>query len=116
VRASDTVEITGHLIDSGNLSRILDDIAEYGGDYSIDRFEVGHDSGDPSHAVITVFADDDALQRLLMRLQTHGTNPVKSPVVNAPSKPSPASATPAIPGLSWDHNWLPMDVSPPAEP
>jgi len=77
VQASETVEISGHLMDSGILSRVLDDIREYGGDYVIDRFDVGHDSQDPSHAMITVTADDDdALQRLLMRLQTRGVNQV----------------------------------------
>ena len=77
MHSSETVEITGHLMDSGVLSRVLDDIREYEGDYVIDRFDVGHDAGDPSHAVITVSAeDDDALQRLLMRLQTRGVNQV----------------------------------------
>ena len=72
---SETVEITGHLMDSGTLSRVLDDIREYGGDYTMERFTVGHDAHDPSHATITVAADDDeALQRMLMRLQTHGVN------------------------------------------
>ncbi len=73
----ETVEISGHLIDSGILSRVLDDIKEYGGDYVIDRFDVGHESGDPSHATITLTApDEDALQRLLMRVQTRGVNQV----------------------------------------
>ncbi|HET7690268.1 MAG TPA: TIGR00300 family protein [Nocardioidaceae bacterium] len=77
MQASETVEISGHLMDSGILSRVLDDIREYGGDYVIDRFDVGHDSHDPSHATITVSAEDDeALQRLLMRLQTRGVNQV----------------------------------------
>jgi len=77
VQASETVEISGHLMDSGILSRVLDDIREYGGDYVIDKFDVGHDSQDPSHATITVTAEDDeALQRLLMRLQTRGVNQV----------------------------------------
>ena len=74
---SETVEVTGHLMDSGILSRVLDDIREYGGDYVIERFDVGHDSQDISHATITVSADDDeSLQRLLMRLQTRGVNQV----------------------------------------
>jgi len=77
VSASETVEVTGHLMDSGILSRILDDIREYDGDYTIDQFNVGHESGDTSHATITVSAEDDgALQRLLMRLQTRGVNQV----------------------------------------
>jgi len=77
MQASETVEISGHLMDSGILSRVLDDIREYGGDYIMDKFDVGHDAHDPSHAVITVTAEDDqALQRLLMRLQTRGVNQV----------------------------------------
>jgi lysine-ketoglutarate reductase/saccharopine dehydrogenase-like protein (TIGR00300 family) len=77
VSVSETVEVTGHLMDSGILSRVLDDIREYGGDYVIDRFEVGHDAHDTSRATITVTADDDPdLQRLLMRLQTRGVNQV----------------------------------------
>jgi lysine-ketoglutarate reductase/saccharopine dehydrogenase-like protein (TIGR00300 family) len=75
VSASENVEITGHLMDHGILSRVLDDIREYNGDYTIDRFDVGRETDDPSHALITVTADDDeGLQRMLMRLQTRGVN------------------------------------------
>ncbi len=75
MHASDTIEISGHLMDHGILSRILDDIREYEGDYTIDRFDVGRESGDTSYASLTISADgDDDLQRLLMRLQTRGAN------------------------------------------
>lgn len=75
--AHETVEITGHLMDHGILSRVLDDIREYGGDYTIDRFDVGRETDDPSHAVITVLTEDsESLERLLMRLQTRGVNQV----------------------------------------
>ncbi len=74
---SESVEITGHLMDQGILSRVLDDIREYGGDYTIDRFDVGRETDDTSHAVITVTTEDEeGLQRLLMRLQTRGVNMV----------------------------------------
>jgi lysine-ketoglutarate reductase/saccharopine dehydrogenase-like protein (TIGR00300 family) len=77
VSAHETVEITGHLMDHGILSRVLDDIREYSGDYTIDRFDVGRETDDPSHAVITVTTDDnESLERLLMRLQTRGVNQV----------------------------------------
>ena len=73
---SETVEVHGHLIDSGVLSRVLDDILEYGGDYSIDKFEVGKTPTDESYARLTVKSEtDDDLSRLIMRLQTHGVNP-----------------------------------------
>jgi lysine-ketoglutarate reductase/saccharopine dehydrogenase-like protein (TIGR00300 family) len=74
---SETVEITGHLMDTGILSRVLDDIREYGGDWVIDKIDVGREKADTSHATITVRADDDeSLERLLMRLQTRGVNQV----------------------------------------
>ena len=73
--SSETVHITGHLMDHGILSRVLDDIRSYGGDYTIDRFDVGRETDEPSHAVLTVLTDDDdSLQRVLMRLQTRGAN------------------------------------------
>lgn len=73
--ARETVEVTGHLMDSGILSRVLDDIREYGGDFVIEEFDVGHEAHDPSSARITVEApDDESLQRLLMRLQARGVN------------------------------------------
>ncbi|GHE17264.1 TIGR00300 family protein [Nocardioides flavus (ex Wang et al. 2016)] len=64
-------------MDSGILSRVLDDIRDFGGDYAIEQLDVGHDAHDPSSARIAVEAADDALlQRLLMRLQTRGVNQV----------------------------------------
>ena len=71
----ETVEVTGHLMDSGILSRILDDIREYGGDWVITKIDVGHEAADTSTAWIDVTSDDEeSLQRLLMRLQTRGVN------------------------------------------
>jgi lysine-ketoglutarate reductase/saccharopine dehydrogenase-like protein (TIGR00300 family) len=75
VQVNETVEITGHLMDSGLLSRVLDDIRGYGGDYTLDRFDLGYDKDDPSTVRMTVGADDEeSLQRLLMRIQTKGAN------------------------------------------
>ncbi len=62
-------------MDTGILSRVLADIREYGGDHVIEKFDLGHDVTDTSHARVLVSADDDeSLQRLLMRLQTRGVN------------------------------------------
>ncbi|HET6911053.1 MAG TPA: TIGR00300 family protein [Mycobacteriales bacterium] len=77
MQVSETVEITGHLMDSGVLARVLDDVLDYGGDYTIERLDVGKTHEDESYARIIVFTDsNDELQRLLMRLQTHGVNQV----------------------------------------
>ena len=75
MRVSETVEISGHLMDSGILSMVLSDVLEYGGDYRIDGFDLGKAHADISTARLTVGADDgETLQRLLNRLQTRGVN------------------------------------------
>ena len=72
---SETVEVRGHLIDSGVLSRVLDDILEYNCDYSIDRFEVGRTPVDESYARLTVKSEDaEDVDRVVMRLMAHGVN------------------------------------------
>jgi lysine-ketoglutarate reductase/saccharopine dehydrogenase-like protein (TIGR00300 family) len=77
VTHSEMVEIKGHLIDTAALSKVLNDITEYGGDYAVDQFNIGHGSDDPSYARINVSAErEDTLQRILMRLQIHGVNQV----------------------------------------
>jgi lysine-ketoglutarate reductase/saccharopine dehydrogenase-like protein (TIGR00300 family) len=74
---SENVEVSGHLMDSGVLASVLDDVLAYGGDYRIDQLDVGRAHDDESYARIAVtFDDDEGLQRLLMRLQTHGVNMV----------------------------------------
>jgi lysine-ketoglutarate reductase/saccharopine dehydrogenase-like protein (TIGR00300 family) len=77
VPASESLEIRGHLMDSGVLALVLDDVLGYGGDYRIDRLDVGRAHEDESYAVIVVSTgDDESLARLLMRLQAHGVNKV----------------------------------------
>jgi lysine-ketoglutarate reductase/saccharopine dehydrogenase-like protein (TIGR00300 family) len=74
-QASETVEIRGHLMDSGILSRVLEDIREYDSDYTIEHVDIGHDKDDTSYARLVVTSpDEESLQRLLMRLQTRGVN------------------------------------------
>ncbi|HEY7045241.1 MAG TPA: TIGR00300 family protein, partial [Nocardioidaceae bacterium] len=74
---TETVEITGHLMDSGILSMVLSDIRDYGGDHVVEKFDLGHEATDMSYARIVVSAqDEESLQRMLMRLQTRGVNMV----------------------------------------
>ncbi len=73
--ASETVEIRGHLLDSGVLSRCVSDVRSLGGDYVIERFDVGKDHEDESYARIRVqAADHERLASMLMRLNAHGVN------------------------------------------
>jgi lysine-ketoglutarate reductase/saccharopine dehydrogenase-like protein (TIGR00300 family) len=89
VRHSETVEIRGHLMDSGVLAKVLDDVLGYGGDYRIDRLDLGREHDDESSARITVGGTDpEHLDRILMRIQTHGVNQVDPG--RASTKPAPA--------------------------
>jgi lysine-ketoglutarate reductase/saccharopine dehydrogenase-like protein (TIGR00300 family) len=89
VQVSETVEITGHLMDTGVLAKILDDVLDYNGDYTIERLDVGKTHEDESYARIVVLTDGNVdLQRLLMRLQTHGVNQVDPGA--AVTRPAPA--------------------------
>ena len=86
---SETVEIRGHLMDSGVLARVLDDVLGYGGDYRIDRLDLGREHHDESSARITVGGTDpEHLDRILMRIQTHGVNQVDPG--RASTKPAPS--------------------------
>ena len=72
---SETLEIRGHLLDTGVLSRCVDDVRSLGGDYAIERFVLGKDHADESYARLRVHAEDqETLSSILMRLNAHGVN------------------------------------------
>ncbi len=86
---SETVEISGHLMDSGVLAKVLDDVLDYGGDYVISRIKLGREHDDESSATIVISAaDEPTLHRLLMRVQVHGVNQVDPG--RAITRPAPA--------------------------
>nr|MDT0664416.1 hypothetical protein [Micromonospora sp. DSM 115978] len=78
MRFHEEVEVHGHLMDTGVLAKVLDDVLDYGGDYRVDRIDLGATHDDESHAVLTVGADTAfQLMRVLTRLQVHGVNKVR---------------------------------------
>jgi lysine-ketoglutarate reductase/saccharopine dehydrogenase-like protein (TIGR00300 family) len=84
-----TVTLSGHLMDTGILARVLDDVLEYGGDYRIDSLDLGRQHEDDSRALIDISSDDaDLLDRILMRVQIHGANAVDPGT--ATTRPAPA--------------------------
>src|SRR5438105_14375283 len=78
--ATDVVEVSGHIIDSLILAKILDEIIEAEADYRIVQMDVGKAPADLSRARIEVTAaDEEALTALLARLHPHGAHPVTQP-------------------------------------
>lgn len=70
------VEISGHIIDSLILPKILDTISIHGGTFRIKQIAIGQARSDPSYALVEVRADnDDGLQRILAQIADHGAMP-----------------------------------------
>src|SRR3954470_24394084 len=64
-------------MDTGILARVLDDVLEYGGDYRIETLDLGRQHEDESRALVEIRAGEaELLERIVMRLQVHGANPV----------------------------------------
>jgi lysine-ketoglutarate reductase/saccharopine dehydrogenase-like protein (TIGR00300 family) len=74
--ATETIEVSGHIVDSLILAKILDRILEAGADYRIAEFEIGRTNVDQSRARIVMTADEATLATLVEELQVHGANPV----------------------------------------
>lgn len=70
---SETVEVSGHIIDSLLLPKILDDIVKHDIDFTVEDLSVGKKRDDPSYARIRLSAKDEAtLERVLKRIRQHG--------------------------------------------
>jgi lysine-ketoglutarate reductase/saccharopine dehydrogenase-like protein (TIGR00300 family) len=114
---STVVTLTGHLMDTGILARVLDDVLEYGGDYRIQSLELGRQHEDESQALVEVSAADaELLERILMRVQVHGANAVDPGT--ATTRPAPAdgvfpedfySTTNLETLVRLDREWLRVD-------
>jgi lysine-ketoglutarate reductase/saccharopine dehydrogenase-like protein (TIGR00300 family) len=117
--SSTTVTLTGHLMDTGILARVLDDVLEYGGDYRIENLELGRQHEDESRALVQVSAGDaELLERIVMRLQTHGANAVDPGT--ATTRPAPSdgvfpedfySTTNLDTFVRLDNEWIRTDRS-----
>ncbi len=83
------VRVEGHLIDSGIMSRIMDDIVALGGEFETLEFDVGRTNEDKSHAVLRIRGRDEGhLGDLLTVIQEHGAVPLHPE--DAEVSPAPA--------------------------
>ena len=71
------VEMTGHIIDSLLLPKVLDAILTRGASYEIKDFRVGKRQDDPSKVRLEIRADSaEILERVLAEIHPHGAVPV----------------------------------------
>jgi hypothetical protein len=74
--AVEEVEISGHIIDSLILPKVLDSITAGGGKFRIANITIGQGRHDPSYALIEVRArSSDAMERILAQIADHGAVP-----------------------------------------
>lgn len=74
---AERVEISGHIIDSLILPKVLDLITASGGAFKIERITVGQARKDPSYALLEVSApNEDRLEQILAAIADHGAVPV----------------------------------------
>lgn len=78
--ANETIELTGHIVDSLLLAKVLDTIVEAGITYELVEVEIGRTNTDPSTARIAIEGEQAELDRLVDALQLHGANRVSSGV------------------------------------
>lgn len=70
---SEEIQLEGHIIDSLILSKVLDEILAFGGEFNIKQVNVGQKQGDRSRATVEVSAADPAtLTQILAHIAKHG--------------------------------------------
>src|SRR5436190_17010171 len=75
---AEIVEVSGHIIDSLLLPKIMDEILARGGAYDLEQIDVGHGPTDTSYARIKVQAKTaHELEDILEAIQDHGATPIK---------------------------------------
>jgi len=86
--ASRTVELEGHIIDSGMMQRVFGLVMDMGGSFHVETFEVGTRKDETTYCRMEVSADtEDDLQSILHELHQTGAN-IADPV-DATLEPAP---------------------------
>ncbi|QGJ70108.1 putative lysine-oxoglutarate reductase/saccharopine dehydrogenase [Planctomycetales bacterium 10988] len=75
----ETVEVSGHVIDSLILPKILDAITSRAGSFIIQEFTVGQNRTDPSYVLLEVLAETpEKLADILEQISDHGAVPISA--------------------------------------
>jgi len=114
---SRTVELEGHIIDSGMMETCFSIIMGMNGSFEVEAFEVGRHETEHSYARLHVEADTEAqLQEIVHELHQNGANPVDPK--DATLEPAPAesvvpkgfySTTNHPTDIRYDGEWVPVE-------
>ena len=112
-----TVELEGHIIDSGAMEQCFSAVMDLGGNFDVEVFDVGEHKEAESYCRMTVMADDeDQLREILYELHQHGAHLPDPP--DATLEPAPAdqvvpqgfySTTNHPTQVRYEGEWLPVE-------
>src|ERR671925_1068477 len=84
------VQVSGHIIDSLILPKVLDLIISLGADFEILEIQIGHRRSDLSYARVQVEAPTpELLERVLSKIKEHGALPVEEDEANVQLESAP---------------------------
>ncbi|TKX58338.1 TIGR00300 family protein [Halorubrum sp. ASP1] len=114
---SRTVELEGHIIDSGTMQRCFGAVMDLGGSFDVERFDVGKHETEESHCRLTVSADDpETLRDILHELHQNGAvleDPSEVELVAAPADrvvpPNFYSTTNHPTEVLYDGEWIDVE-------
>ena len=112
-----TVEIEGHIIDSGTMQRCFGAVMDLDGSFDVEQFDVGTHEEAESYCRMRVSADDEeTLQAILHELHQNGAvleNPSDVELVAAPADkvvpPNFYSTTNHPTEVLYDGEWIPVE-------
>lgn len=88
--ARSLVQLSGHIIDSLLLPKVLDLIISMGGEFEILEIAVGHRRADRSQARVLIEAPSvELLERILAKIKEHGALPLDEEAESVQIEPSP---------------------------
>jgi lysine-ketoglutarate reductase/saccharopine dehydrogenase-like protein (TIGR00300 family) len=113
---SRTVELEGHIIDSGTMGRCFGLVMDMGGSFEVEAFDVGRRENEESYCRMAVSAADEAtLTSILHELHQNGatlTDPVDATLEPAPAgrtvPPEFYSTTNHPTAIRYRGEWLPV--------
>jgi len=114
---SRTVELEGHIIDSGMMETCFGIIMDMGGSFEVEAFEIGRHKTETSYALLQVEAEDgEQLQAIVHELHQNGANPTDP--MDATLEPAPAdrvvptdfySTTNHPTDIRYEGEWVPVE-------
>mgnify|MGYP006282103679 CR=1 FL=1 len=115
--ATETVELEGHIIDSGMMQRAFGIVMDMGGSFDVEEFRIGRHKHEESYARMAVTAEDgDHLREILHQLNQNGahlSDPVDAAVTPAPGDqvvPEGFYSTTNHPTfIRWEGEWLEVE-------